>query len=300
MALVMRAILFLLLTLWFSTVQASNLQAIFFQPRKIDMAVPVENWLPIFTLAKAKGFDTLIFQWTSFGDAFQSPENQAWLKARMLEAHSAGLKLVIGLSSDPEIFTHLKQPPAILGSYFRKMNQKNLALAHYWKQNLGSEFISAWYIPLEIDDREWRTEEARAPLRKYLTQQVADLQGVQAIQVYVSSFFAGFMTPENYANMLENLGRQSKVNIWVQDGSGTGKLTIAERELYLSNLRMCKGQEVDGVIYELFRQTEVDQNFAAEPLKPAEMTAVLKQKSPCSKDNVFFALNYLIDFNNPK
>lgn len=296
----MRVIVALLLSLWFSAVQANDLKAIFFQPRKMDLAVPVKNWPQIFSLAKAKGFDTVIFQWTSFGDAFQSPENQAWLKGRMLEAHGAGLKLVIGLSSDPEIFTHLKQPPAIIGSYFRKMNQKNLELAHYWKKNLKPEFISAWYIPLEIDDREWRTEEARAPLRKYLSQQVTELRGVQSIPVYISSFFAGYMTPENYSNMLENLGSQSKVQIWVQDGGGTGKLTGSERELYLSNLRMCKGQAVHGIIYELFRQTEADHNFAAEPLKPAEMTAVLNQKSPCNKDNVFFALNYLIDFNNPR
>jgi hypothetical protein len=29
------------------------------------------------------------------------------------------------------------------------------------------------------------------------------------------------------------------------------------------------------------------------------MTTALKQQSPCGGDNVFFALNYLVDFKNP-
>ena len=30
------------------------------------------------------------------------------------------------------------------------------------------------------------------------------------------------------------------------------------------------------------------------------MSKVLDQKSPCGGDNIYFALNYLVDFKNPK
>ncbi|HAT39361.1 MAG TPA: hypothetical protein DCW35_05010 [Polynucleobacter sp.] len=56
---------------------------------------------------------------------FPLNQTQEWLKDRMIQASQANLKLIVGLAGDPAIFARLKQPPSILGGYFRKMNQAN-------------------------------------------------------------------------------------------------------------------------------------------------------------------------------
>ena len=294
---------FLLVILFFCTsltTQAGEIKGIFFQPQQSDLAVPVKNWPQIFATAKAKGFNTLVVQWTSYGPTFSSQVNQEWLRDRMIQASDANLQLIVGLGGDPEIFTKLKQAPPLLGSYFRKMNQANAELAIKWSQTLPKGSLSGWYLPLEIDDRQWREIAPRMELTKYLVRQVDELTNVLPVPVYVSSFFAGNMAPERYAAMLENIEARSKVRLWVQDGRGTGKLMPAERELYLKAVSNCAGFAVSGFIHEIFVQTQADHRFAAIPLDTASMSKALDQKSPCEGDNIYFALNYLVDFKNPK
>jgi len=296
----MRIVIALLFCFLSSLSHASEIDGIIFQPREADLTIPVENWPKIFKLAKARGFNTLVIQWTRFDNVFASAQNQMWLQDRMLEAVEANLKLVIGLSSDPDIFERLKQPAPILGSYFRKLNELNLNLAQQWVKVIPAKSIIGWYLPLEVDDRQWRDLAARAELTRYLKRQVSELGDVLPVPVYISSFFSGNMTPERYAVMLENVEAQSKVHFWVQNGSGTDKLIQAERDLYLDAIAKCSGYAATGLIYEIFIQTQTDRVFAAKPLSAPEMSKALQQRSPCNGDRVFFALNYLIDFSNPK
>ncbi len=292
----MRALFAILFCLFTLTTQAEGIRGIFYQPQQSDLAIPTEQWAKIFSAARSKGFNTIVFQWTSFGEVFSSPENQEWLKDRMMDASQADLKLIVGLGGDPDMFTRLKQPPSIVGSYFRKINQVNLDLASKWTKTLPANSVSGWYLPLEVDDRQWREISARNELTKYLVRQVNDLQKVLPTPVYISSFFAGNMSPERYAAMLENMQTQSNVHFWIQDGRGTNKLMSAERDLYLTAVSNCTGYAASGFIFELFEQTQADQIFAAKSLSPIEMNKALQEKSPCNGDNIFFALNYLIDF----
>lgn len=296
----MRMLIALLFCFLSSLSHAGEIDGIIFQPREVDLSIPAENWPKIFKLAKARGFNTLVIQWTRFDNVFASPQNQKWLQDRMLEAVGENFKLVIGLSSDPDTFERLKQPAPIVGSYFRKLNEFNLELAQQWVKVIPAKAITGWYLPLEVDDRQWRDLSARTELTRYLKRQVSELVDVLPVPVYISSFFSGNMTPERYAVMLENIEAQSKVHFWVQNGSGTNKLIAAERDLYIDAISNCSGYAASGLIYEIFTQTQADREFAAKPLSAPEMSKALQQRSPCNGDRVFFALNYLIDFSNPK
>jgi len=296
----MRSLIAILLCCTSIAIQAGEIKGIFFQPLTSDLDIPAKNWPQIFATAKAKGFNTLVVQWTSYGDAFSSSANQEWLRDRMLQASQAKLQLIVGLGGDPEIFSRLKQAPPALGSYLRKMNQVNVDLALKWSQTLPKDSVVGWYLPLEIDDRQWRELAPRIELTKYLARQVNELSNVLAVPVYASSFFAGNMAPERYAAMLESMQSRSKVRLWVQDGSGTGKLLPVERDLYLKAVSNCSGFAVSGFIHEIFVQTQADHQFAAVPLQGTSMSKALDQKSPCGGDNIYFALNYLVDFKNPK
>jgi hypothetical protein len=275
---------------------AQPLTAIFYQPQSRDRNVAAEEWPGIFATARAQGFDTLVVQWTRFGEAFAGTSDAAgrdWLTARLREARSARLKLVLGLAADEDGFNRLQQPAEALDGYFLQLSQRNRLLAQSWLETLGAEAIDGWYLPLEIDDRRWREDDARSRLEAYLSRDVRQLSRVSERPVYISSFFAGNMAPARYAEMLAELGRRSGVRVWVQDGAGTGKLNAVERRLYLDAVSPCPAPAVHGVIYELFSQTGADATFVADALSGPQAEAATRQRAPCDGDSVFFSLRYL-------
>ena len=60
---------------------------------------------------RLQGFDTLVLQWTRYGDAFTQPEQRALLFKRAAAAQQAGLKLIVGLNADPEFLYTRNSPP---------------------------------------------------------------------------------------------------------------------------------------------------------------------------------------------
>ncbi len=277
--------------------QASR--AIFYQPQVRDLSVPESNWPTIFNAVRAQGIDTLIVQWTAYGDVLDKPESQAWLKTRLEQAIAAGLNLIIGLRADPELFVRLEQPSKVLGDYFRKQRQLDAQRAQEWLRVLPENKITGWYIPLEIDDRRWRDSAAFDVLNAHIQSETSLLNSIGDKPVFISSFFAGNMSPSRYADMLKRLRINTSVNILLQDGRGTGKLSARERELYLDTLSNCKKTVITGTVYEIFRQTQHYQQFQAQPLSPASLSEILKKKAPCSMTTVFFSLRYMIDLNQP-
>lgn len=272
---------------------AQAMTAIFYQPQLRDRSVADTTWPRIFATARQTGFDTLVVQWTRRGSAFTAPDEQAWLTARLSDARAAGLKLVIGLSSDPDFFIKQQQPSRLLDDYFRSMTRTDVALAQYWIKQLGPEAISGWYLGAEIDDMRWREAGARPHLQSWLSHTRQLLQPLGDKPVYISSFFAGNMAPIQYASMLDQLSQGSGMHIWVQDGAGTAKLNAAERGLYLDTVTRCQQPAAQGVVYELFIQTGTDTAFSAERRTEQEAQRLLQQRTACGGDSVFFSLRYL-------
>jgi hypothetical protein len=111
--------------------------------------------------------------------------------------------------------------------------------------------ILGWYIPLEIDDRRWRDSAALEVLHTHIQSESSVLRTIGDKAVYISSFFAGNMSPQSFTDMLESLKKNTSINILVQDGRGTGKLSMRERKLYLSMLNNCQKTVVKGIVFEI-------------------------------------------------
>lgn len=269
--------------------------ALFFQPQMSDQTISIDKWNSIFKNVRNKGFDTLIVQWTQYGDFLSEDKDMAWLAQVLNQAKIAKLKLVIGLSADPEVFTKLKQAPAGLEIYFQKIYENDRKLIAHWNQSSLIENTIGWYLPLEVDDREWRDQDRRNILKKFLDRELKQINFISTKDVYISSFFTGNMTPQNYSQQLTDLKDGTQLKIWVQDGGGTKKLTSSERLLYLKDISNCEASTMDGLIFEIFEQTQHDQSFAAESLKPAALARKLKLRAPCKRDTVFFELRYLLN-----
>lgn len=149
-----------------------------------------------------------------------------------------------------------------------------------------------WYISAEIDDLNWRSEAARQPLLKWLNNTQRLISDVSAKPVYISSFFAGNMSPDGYRQLLEQV-RATGVNVWVQDGGGVDKLTAEQRDRYLQASADCQtASPASGIVYELFVAGK-GKTFAAKPKPNAEIASLLAKRSACGKDALYFSLRYL-------
>lgn len=266
--------------------------AILYQPQLRDRTWAAAQWPGVFAQLRGRGFDTLVVQWTQYGDAFGDPAGHAWLLQRVREAQAAGLRIVLGLRSDPAFFQRQEVHVAALDDYLHTLARQDAEVARRWADDLGADAIAGWYLPMEIDDRRWREPEAREALRDYLALERRQLDRVAARPVYVSSFFAGHMAPAGYADLLADV-RRSGVRAWVQDGAGTGRLSPGESAVYLSAATSCGGMGAAGVVFEVFRQTGGDAAFKAEPLEARAAGLVLARRAPCEGDSVFFELRYL-------
>ncbi|MGO4702536.1 DUF4434 domain-containing protein [Dyella sp. 2RAB6] len=266
--------------------------AVFYQPQTRDRELAVAQWPGWFAQLRARGFDTLVVQWTQYGDAFADPAGHAWLLQRVREAHAAGLRIVLGLHSDPAFFQRQEMPATALDDYLRSLARQDAEAARRWSGELGDAAIAGWYLPMEIDDRRWREPEAREVLRDYLALERRQLDRVLARPVFVSSFFAGHMAPAAYAQLVADV-RGSGVQAWVQDGAGTARLSRGESAVYLGAAMSCDQKGAAGVVYEVFRQTGSDASFKAEPLELRDADAALLQRAPCGGDTAFFELRYL-------
>lgn len=153
---------------------------------------------------RLQGFDTLVLQWTRYGDAFTQPEQRALLFKRAAAAQQAGLKLIVGLNADPEFFMHQKQSSAALESYLNRLLAADLQQARLWSAVPGVT-PDGWYFSAEIDDLNWRSEAARQPLLTWLNNAQRLISDVSAKPVYISSFFAGNMSPDAIANCWNTL-----------------------------------------------------------------------------------------------
>lgn len=280
------------LVLLLATLPAAAMTAVFYQPQLRDREVAQAQWPSVFAKVHARGFDTLVVQWTRYGDAFGDPAGHAWLLQRVREAQAAGLHVVLGLDSDPEFFQRQDASLVALDDYLRTLSRRNAEVARQWTDDLGSGAIEAWYLPIEIDDRRWRDPAARKQLLDYLSTERRQLDKIAQLPIYVTSFFAGNMTPSRYGEMLADVQR-SGVRVWVQDGAGTGRLSEGERELYLGAASHCEAVHAHGIVYEVFHQVGSDEAFTASALPVDEADSALAQRAPCGGDSLFFELRYL-------
>lgn len=269
--------------------------AIIYQPQQRDMQVAQNQWPKLFAKLRADGFDTLVFQWTQFGNQFSTPTDHAWLLQRVHEANDAGLHIVLGLASDPDFFkTQNEKQDADLTAYLSELSRQNARVAKRWVGELGSDMVAGWYLPMEIDDVRWNDPKARELLGEYLSLELRQLNNVAPRPVYVTLFFAGHMSPDQYADLVADVQRRG-VRAWVQDGAGTHRLEKAERNLYLASTSQCQKVSANGVVFEIFEQTGTDKAFTASALKSKEAASALAQRAPCAGDSVFFELRYLPD-----
>lgn len=248
-------------------------QRVIYQPQSRDAVLGTEQWRQLWRDTVRQGGKTLIVQWTRYGDeGFGGADG--WLAASLKEAHAQGLELVLGLYLD--------------SAYYRRIDELDGAgLAAYWKSRLGDSLaqqrevrtwnlpVAGWYLPMELDDLHFRDKDRREALFTQLQEFNRKLDA----PLHLSAFSTGKLAPGVQASWFGELAGL-KVQVWWQDGAGTGRLPALVRQQYAAALPC----EV-GIIREAFRQVSQEgEPFRAVPAQPGTGAG-------CHAEAVF-ALNY--------
>ncbi len=277
---------------------AYALVGIFYQPQERDMRLPESFWPQTFAHVRQLGFDTVIFQWSRYGDIFSEGRQQQWLEQRAADAVAADLNVVMGLYADPDSFSAVEVGSDLLEPYFLKVMAHNLDLVKRWGKAPHQDRLIGWYLPFEVDDRRWRGVDDQRALAEHLGRETREIQAISDRPVFVSSFFNGNATPRQFSELIKRLGQTAGLHVWVQDGVGTGTLSPVATRRYLAELTRCDDLFAAGIVYELFEQTGPDSAFVANPLPAAALRRALKQRAPCEMQTTFFSLRYVVPFGD--
>lgn len=254
--------LFMTLTLLLWTVAAQADDRLFYQPLNVDASLSDAQWQQIWRASAAQGAKTLIVQWTAYGDSDFGGAS-GWLARALKSAHDNGLQLVLGLSMDP--------------AYYQRQSELDTpGLEAYWQHQLGRSLaqqrqvsqqwqlpVTAWYLPMELDDWNFQAVERRQALQR----QLKDFAGQLKAPLQLSAFTGGKLAPQVYGHWLGQIAGLG-VQVWWQDGAGTGALPERVRQAYAAALPCSVG-----IVREAFRQTSgTGQPFRAEPAAPSNAT----------------------------
>jgi hypothetical protein len=243
----------------------AGLDATFLQLTRAAAARPRADWERLFADMARIGVRQVLVQWTrADGVAFYTSASPGADDVPVLDmlfdlAAAHGMRLWLGLAHDAGWWTGIdrSRPVADVEVFLarRRLDNAAVAAALALRYTRRPEF-AGWYVPDEVDDRNWLGADRAALIAGYLTDLGTVLRALApGAPVAVSGFAQGWSTPDQVAALWSSiLGRAPVGPLLFQDGIGAGKLTLAELPIYLPLLRRttdAAGKEL-GVVVELF------------------------------------------------
>lgn len=297
---------------------AGALRGTFLQPTRADALRPREDWEGLFAGMAQLGIEQVFVQWTAAdGVAFYAREpagaDDVPLLALLVElAERHDMRLWLGLAHDAGWWAGIDRgrPASDVEVFLARRRLANLEVARALAPQVsGRAVFAGWYVPDEIDDKNWLGAERTALVAEYVRALGAGLAALApGAPVAASGFAQGWATPGQVVELWSAiLDRSSLALVLFQDGVGAGKLTLDELPLYLPPLRAAadaRGREL-GVVVELFTQGadvagEV-RGFVAvpAPLARVERQLAVAQRWASGPVVAFSVPNYMHDFAGP-
>lgn len=249
-------------------------RTIVWQPLAEYSRLDKATWERLGNDVQIAGYSQVLVQWSRYGDYQffpQGPRN--WLPAGLQYLQEKHLRLILGLYLGRDYFQVLQQSDEALHAYLVESQARSLAQAEAALRKPLALDIDGWYLPEEIDDLNWRSDVRQRMLSAHLVSMREALArltpGAPEKPVYISTFFSGASSPQNFAQMLERLHRDTRV-IWiVQDGMGTHRLPDERTKAYLSAISRTLPPTGWRGLLEAFDESRVDDQAPRfEPASP--------------------------------
>lgn len=270
---------------------------VFYQPQQQDKQITAEQWQGLMLTLKQAGAKGLVLQWSAYGNNQFYRPYELPLTQRAQLASQAGLQVMVGLYLDDDYFERIKQSAASLPFYLNKQRALSLQQAQRWHEFSQQDGFAGWYIPEEIDDYHWQDATKKQLLMQHLSAtHQALIELTPDAPIYISAYIGGHLPAVKAQTLLQDISLQGKLNVWLQDGIGTGALNAAQREMYFSGIFSCQGKETapEGVVLERFRQDKQAQSFFATGASQSEWQQQLQlAKAWCPRQTAIFSLRYL-------
>ncbi|PKF48781.1 DUF4434 domain-containing protein [Enterovibrio nigricans] len=229
----------------------------------MDQRLSNITWKANTQYLRQQGVSAGVVQWTQYGSETFGGES-GWLASRMAIWMKQN-PLWFGLYSDPDYFSHIDAPPSEQKTYLDRLLQKNKATLLAWKPWLDAheKSIAGLYIPFELSDYYFLSKDAQRHLNGALRAFKQEVNRPVAISVFIN----GAMPPDAFSTWIASV-QQTGVQVWLQNGRGTGALPKETVQRYIDVLP----SDV-GIIDEIFHQE------SALPFKARPMTEAEKQKA---------------------
>ncbi|PKH06946.1 DUF4434 domain-containing protein [Moritella sp. Urea-trap-13] len=269
---------------------------VFYQPQLRDSSVTTAQWQGLLSELKQSGAKGIVLQWTAYGERGDlSVKQNRQLEQVFILAEQMHLKVIIGLYSDPDFFSSIKQPAASLKYYLHKQKVLSLKQVQQWLKYVNSTAFSGWYLTEEIDDYHWQDEDKKSLLIKHLTSIKDEILKLTPEQpIYISAYIGGYQSASHVSDLFSAISLQGQLNVLLQDGFGTQALTAEQKKYYFSSLLSCDNSTVSGTVFEYFRQQKDTEVFKANPPSQAQWQRQLNSMSTyCHGEKVIFSLRYL-------
>jgi hypothetical protein len=249
----------------------------------------VDRWRALFASLRAIGVDEAVVQWSVadrsplYPSRYFTDAPHVALPAVLEAARAEGLRLVLGLAHDSQYWTRIARDPKLVRIYFRRLLLDSLAAARELAGLAqGNPVFAGFYIPQEIDDRNWLDPAAAEVLGEYLTELTKGLRLIAPeAPVSVSGFSNAFADPvllrEFWARLLSRSGID---RVLFQDGIGVAKLRLEYAGPFLEAVSLAARDagRVFTPVVETFTQIDGepinDKPFRAEP---APLARILRQ-----------------------
>ncbi|SQD80694.1 DUF4434 domain-containing protein [Moritella yayanosii] len=271
---------------------------VFYQPQLRDVSVTKAQWQVLLSELKQSGAKGIVLQWTAYGERSDlSIKQDEQLEQVFKLADKMQLKVIIGLYSDPDFFSRIKQPTASLKYYLHKQKVLSLKQVDKWLEYVNSTAFSGWYLTEEIDDYHWQDAGKKNLLMQHLTSMKEAILTLTPKQpIYISAYIGGHQSALNVRSLFSAVSQQGQLKVLLQDGSGTQALTAEQRDYYFSSLLSCENDSspISGTVFEYFRQQQNVDVFNALPPSKAQWQQQLKSMGGyCNGDKFIFSLRYL-------
>jgi hypothetical protein len=295
---------------------ATALSATFLQLTRTAALRPRADWERLFDDLARVAVREVFVQWTlADGVAFYArhpaaPDDVAILDLLLELAERHGMRLWLGLAHDAGWWAGIDRarPATDVEVFLARRRLANLEVARALApQVAGRASFAGWYVPDEIDDKNWLGADRSRLVVDYLRDLGASLAVLAPGVPFAASGFAqGWATPQQVVALWSEILDRSMLALPLfQDGVGAGKLTLDELPYYLPALRTAadaRGRPL-GVVVELFTAGTAEASGGTEAFvaTPAPLARIERQIALASRwasgPVVGFSLpDYMSDF----
>lgn len=276
---------------------------VFFQPWENELENNTYNWNDIFKHLAQENINQITLQWSQYGDQ-DLLENQTdgnLIETMIFFAKKYQIKIVFGLYHDPEYFKRISQDNLNLPRYLNSLKKKSLNIARQIISKYDDEnIIAGFYIPQEIDDLNWQTNDKVKALSLYISSINLELNKISKNQpLYISGFYNQHTAIKKYVSMWNEIIQNNKsIKVLIQNGVGANDIPQSICLDYFDQFYSQLPRNQWGIIAELFtRSKKSNHQFivgdSQEIKEDIEQYENKYKEIPIS----LFSLSYLIENN---